>query len=140
MREQFFDDLAKGLDDGSISRGRTLKWIGAGAVAFAIGPLFPAQAEALTRRQRRRCRSGGGAPLGKGNCHCAYNCPVDDTPFTCKNNPTCKCYQTTEGRGFCAGSFGCPGQTCISSINCAPGWKCVVNTCCNPSTICVPPC
>ena len=53
MSEQFSDDLARGLDEGSISRGQALKCIGAGAVALAIGPLFPQQAEALTRKQRR---------------------------------------------------------------------------------------
>jgi len=41
MQEQFFDDLAKGLDDGTLSRRRALKLAG-GALLGAVAPsLFP---------------------------------------------------------------------------------------------------
>ncbi len=74
MGEQFFDDLAKGLDDGTISRRRALKLVGAAALGAALIPVMPKQAEALSRRARRRCRRKGGIPLERGNCHCAFKC------------------------------------------------------------------
>jgi hypothetical protein len=131
MGEQFFDDLARGLHDGTISRGRALRWLGAGAVALAIGPLFPEQAEALTRRQRRRCRRKGGIPLEKGTCHCAITCDFSSDEFTCQGNPGCTCFMTVTGRGFCAGGSrpsGCSSsEDCESSLN---EVACVVNPGC----------
>ena len=60
--EQFFDDLAKGLNDGSVSRRRALKLFGAAALSAALMPVMPKQAEALGRRYRRRCRRKGAIP------------------------------------------------------------------------------
>jgi hypothetical protein len=141
----YFDDLATGLADGSISRRRALKWIGAGALAFAIAPLFPEQAEALTRRQRRRCRRRGGRPVERGECHCAFQCGVSEI-ITCEDNPDCLCIETTENRGFCAFNAECAQLfACTDSSECPPDWRCVVGGCCtdefgNPVPACVPPC
>ena len=41
MREQFFDDLAKGLDDGTISRRRALKLAGGALLAAVVPSVFP---------------------------------------------------------------------------------------------------
>jgi hypothetical protein len=134
----YLDELARGVADGSISRGQALKWLGAGAVAFAIGPLFPEQAEALTRRQRRRCRNRGGTPLERGECNCGLKCGANLSRFTCQGNPNCTCHQTTEGRGFCGQSI-C-GTACTASGDCLSGSKCVVNDACCGGPVCVPAC
>jgi len=145
------DELARGLAEDTISRRQAIKWAGysvAGAALSSMG--FAQSTEALTRKARRRCRRKGGTPLEKGNCHCAWEavtCPPatiepDPNLFTCQNDPTCFCYKTTEGRGFCGQESACLPGTCSSSSECPPGWKCAVNTCCTttPSSGCVPPC
>ena len=140
----YFDDLATGLADGSISRRQALKGIGAGALAFAIGPLFPEQAEALTRAQRRRCRQRGGIPVERGECHCTEQSLCEDNPeIHCEGNPECHCLMTVAGRGFCGRHGSC--VPCTASSECPAGWRCVVNTCCtddfgNPVPTCLPPC
>jgi hypothetical protein len=134
-----FDELARGLAENSISRRQAIRWAGysvAGAALSSLG--FAETAEALTRRQRRRCRRKGGTPLEKGTCHCAGNCP-GGAFFNCGNNPECFCLETTEGRGFCANATLSCTATCTSSNQCPSGQKCVVRTCCtNP--VCAPAC
>jgi len=140
----YFDDLATALADGSISRRQALKGIGVGALAFAIGPLFPEQAEALTRRQRRRCRERGGIPVEEGECHCTEQSLCAGNPeIHCEGNPDCHCFKTVGGRGFCGRHGLC--TPCTASSECPAGWRCVVNTCCtdefgNPEPTCLPPC
>ena len=126
MGEQFFDDLARGLDEGTISRRRALRLVGGAAFGAALMPVMPKQAEALTRRFRRRCRRKGGSPLEKGNCHCAAKCNSDFSRFHCNGSTNCTCLRTLSGKGFCAqGTLfefsGCPTQT-----SCPSGTKCVV--------------
>ena len=131
------DELARGLAENDISRRQAIKWAGysvAGAALSSLG--FAETAEALTRRQRRRCRRRGGTPLEEGNCNCAFNCGAPDSDRPCQNDPNCLCLQTTEGRGFCTENTAC-GTTCSRSRDCPPGWKCVVS-CCGPN--CAPPC
>ena len=139
----YFDDLATGLADGSISRRQALKGIGAGALAFAIGPLFPEQAEALTRRQRRRCRRRGGIPVERGQCHCTEQSTCEGNPEIFCEGGVCHCFLTTENRGFCGQHGQC--VPCTASAECPAGWRCVVNTCCtdefdNPVPTCLAPC
>src|ERR687893_476532 len=69
-----FDDLARGLESGAISRGKAMKLGGAGLVASALG-LFASQgAEAQTltlEAARRRClRRGGGLCPPRGGKKC----------------------------------------------------------------------
>ena len=135
------DELARGLAENDISRRQAIRWAGyavAGATLSSMG--FAETAEALTRRQRRRCRRKGGTPLEKGNCHCAFNCGADPGQFACQN-ADCVCLKTAEGKGFCADNQAfCPPQTCSSSSQCLPGSKCVVSGCCPSSPVCLPPC
>ncbi len=137
------DELARGLAENDVSRRQAIKWAGYSVLGAALSSMgFAESAEALTRRQRRRCRRKGGIPLEEGNCHCGFNCDAPDSDrFTCQDDPNCICHQTTEGRGFCATNLlRCPVETCSRSRDCPPGWRCVVNTCCDVNPICVPPC
>ena len=74
MTEEYsFDELARGLASGTITRRQALKWMGAGIVGAAAATAgFPNTAQALMRRQKRRCRDKEGIPLENGHCHCAF--------------------------------------------------------------------
>src|SRR5437764_426691 len=106
MGERFFDGLARGLDDGTISRGRALKLVGGAALGAALLPLLPKQAEALTRKFRRACRSRGGVQLDNGNCSCAITCTTPSS-ITCNNNDSGVCHETVSGKGVWCGACHC---------------------------------
>ena len=162
MDEHFFDELAKGLDEGTITRRRALKLVGAAALGTALMPVLPKQAEALTRKARRKCHSEGGVPLEKGNCHCAMTCTTP-VAITCHGSNICECHETVSGKGFCTDQSvpvtkegcstsadcptgtvcimvrGCAGSTsCTSSTDCPTNYACIKGTCQN--TFCVSPC
>src|SRR5215213_3017682 len=86
------DELAKGMAENSVSRGQAIRWAGYGVLGAALSSMgFADTAEALTRRQRRRCRRKGGTPLEQGDCHCGLNCDAPDpTRFRCQGNPDCR--------------------------------------------------
>ena len=106
MEEQFFDELSRELNDGSISRRRALKLVGAAALSAALMPVMPKQAEALSRGAHRRCHRKDGIPLDKGNCHCGWHCGPDRDLFSCHDNPNCVCYEDASGRGLCGQTTG----------------------------------
>jgi hypothetical protein len=133
MGEQLFDDLARGLDDGTISRRRALKLAGGALLATVVPPLFPREAEARNRA-KRRCRRRGGIYLSRGTCHCAITCDFASDQFTCQSDPGCTCFMTVTGRGFCAKGTG-RTAVCSSSADCEPSLNevCVVNPGCADS-------
>ncbi len=126
------DELARGLAENDISRRQAIKWAGYSVLGATLSSMgFAETAEALTRRQRRRCRKHGGVPLEKGQCHCGASC-AGGAFFNCLNNPDCFCFATTEGTGFCANNAASScAVSCTSSNQCPSGQKCVVRTCCN---------
>jgi hypothetical protein len=163
MDERLFDDLAKRLGVSRVPRRRALKSLGATAFVVGVLPLLPKQAEALSRTFRRRCRSVGGVPLRKGECHCAETCSAPNSAlFVCHSNNSCYCEETVAGKGFCAdfstgaakygcstnadcpsGTVcllprGCPGNSCTSSGDCPSNYACIKGTC--QETRCYPPC
>ena len=141
MDEHFFDDLARGLDDGTITRRRALKLVGGAALGAALMPILPKQAEALGRRFRRRCRRKRGVPLEKGNCHCATTCKTPPG-IHCHSNDNCFCFETLSGEGFCGVVSYTPAPVvCSSSADCPTGAVCVmerrcINTSCTSSADC----
>jgi hypothetical protein len=145
--ERSIDELARGLAEGTISRRQALKLAGYGMLGVALSGMgFADTAEALTRRQRRRCRRKGGTLLERGECRCAGNCGADLGTFVCRNtNGTCACQETIEGRGVCAnfGSLCGTLKVCSSSSECPPGSKCIIDTPCEErceGARCVPVC
>jgi hypothetical protein len=133
MDEHFFDDIAKGLGNGSVSRGRALKLVGGAALGAVLIPLLPNQAEALTRKFRRACRSQGGVPLDKGNCHCAMTCTTSPS-ISCHNDNSCTCQETVTSKGFCAHSVSADVYGCSTNADCPPGTVCLLPRGC-PTTI-----
>ena len=139
IENSYFDEVARELAEGTISRRQALKWLGAGALAFAALPVASRPAEALTRRFRRRCRRRGGIPLERGNCRCAFQCGAERELFRCGTG--CLCLLTAEGRGFCGSREGgiCDNPECDESSDCAGDRRCVTNACCGHG-VCVRPC
>ena len=162
MEEQFFDDLARGLDDGTISRRRALSLTAGAALGTALTPLVPKQAEALSRKFRRLCVMKGGVPRAKGSCHCAMACTTSPA-IPCHGNNSCVCYETVLGKGFCADSRlappvsgcsrnakcptgtvcltvrgGCIGVSCTGPGQCGSTAVCINGSC--QDSFCLPPC
>jgi hypothetical protein len=127
MDAQFFDDLAKGLEVGAVSRRRALKLVGAALLAGIMPFLFPRPAVASAKK---RCHKNGGVFLSRGQCHCARQCG-SATVFACHNTITCLCGETAEHTGFCAAN-GSLSQGCSSSTECSgsPGARCIVTRGC----------
>ena len=98
MDSKTFDGIAKSLNN-SFSRRRAMQSVLGGAIAAAGVPLLAPRPAEAGSRAKKRCRNKGGVYVEKGTCHCtSAGCNL-----TCHGNPDCHCYETTEGRGFCAG-------------------------------------
>src|SRR5215212_9957273 len=67
-RERSFDELARGLASGSISRGRALKLMGAALVGGVLASM-PGIAQAAACPPDRPVRCGGPNELPGGCCH-----------------------------------------------------------------------
>ena len=125
MGEQFLDDLAKGLDDGTLSRRRALKLAGGVLLAAVVPTLIPREAEAR-RRRRNPCR--GKTPI----------CEPGGIQENCKGNPKCFCGRTVEGGKKCVNILPfedtCfPTDACNSSADCAADEVCINSSCiCGP--------
>ena len=155
-RERSFDDLARELASGSISRRRALRLMGAALVGGTLGSLGIGEAGAAPRCKREGKRCKNGTQCCSGNC-VDRTCSCDlggigtscETGFLfgCQNSDNCFCMNTTEGTTFCAQSLDIcdPGEAtvCTRSQDCPPGWACAA-TCCNPdletTPICNAPC
>ena len=120
--EHSFDELAKGLSNGTLSRGRTLKLLGAA--------LF---AQALTDQQRRKCRSQGGTVCSSGTRASEVCCPSGTTCVngTCSNSPP-GCPSTQVCGSACCQS----GETCVNGA-CCPSMQVCGSACCQSGETCV---
>jgi len=167
MGEHSFDELARGLASGTLSRRKALKLMGAALVGSALASIpgvALAAGEGGNRecvkcckekfgpgRERGRCISAGArgeCPVtcdgnGGGNClNGATECPFQ---FGCQNSENCFCATSVEGLNTCVLSAGVcePGGVtfCTNSQDCPTGWVCAT-TCCNlpGQGICNPPC
>ena len=122
--EHSFDELARGMAEGTISRGRALKLVAAALVNFGSLGLLGGVAEA---RHRRRCGPKS-CPKGccvNGKCHVhdpqfcgsggglCTTCPTGDICFSGKcgtqSVKTCKysSKKKTCSKSNCANGFGC---------------------------------
>ena len=122
-----FDELAKGLATGTLSRGKALRWMG-GALLGAALASFPGMAWADDcRRLGRECRRDS-------QC-CSRNCVRrgDDKVCRCPEGQTrCgdRCVNRQRNERHCGECFN----------RCPSGQECVRGECQGGEPICNPPC
>jgi hypothetical protein len=146
-----FDELARGLANGSVSRRRALRLMGAALVGGALASI-PGIAWAKPKPAGRKCNHnhqcesgqcvGGMCQGGGGICPTGGSCETG-FPFPCQNTDGCFCTTTTEGTTFCAQSISCGDPdpvACTSSQDCPSGWVCSDTCCLGEGRICNPPC
>jgi hypothetical protein len=127
-REASFDELAKGLAGGTLSRGKMLKMMGAALFGGAVASI-PGVALAAPKPGKGPCRPGQvqcgkkccpeTASCVKGKCVCPNNTVLDNgqcvsptcTPGVCGSyascgissvGDNCVCFKTANGAGLCA--------------------------------------
>jgi Stigma-specific protein, Stig1 len=126
--ERSFDELAKGLATGTLSRGKALRWMGSAILGAALAS-FPgvALADDDCRRLGRECRRDS-------QC-CSRNCVRrgDDKVCACPEGRTrCKdnCVNLETNERHCGECFN----------RCDDGEQCVRGECQGAEPICNPPC
>ncbi len=108
-RERSFDELARGLASGNISRGQAIRWAGYSVLGAALSSVgFADTAEALTRRQRRRCRR-------RGHIICGGQCVKPTTNYNCGG---CNI--------FCDLGQSCVNGACVDDVP-----ACTASCCCS---------
>jgi hypothetical protein len=125
-----FDEAAKGLAGGTISRGRALKLTGSALLGGGLLALLPDAADA----QQQQCAN----KKAINN----RNCPRS----TCGLNNRCRCATTVRDIKTCVNfrNASCPTRNqCNSTRDCARGRVCVkVGGCCGHKNrhLCAPKC
>lgn len=121
VEEYSFDELAKGVASGTVSRGRALRLAGGALLAAVFGwGVAAGEAEAAPR-----CPDSG------PGCNSQCTGTQED----------CACVRTTEGRRLCVHT--CCRKTCNSSADCPSGQICstTARKCCGRrKPVCVVPC
>ena len=132
--EHSFDELARELANGTVSRRRALKLAGASFLGFAVpSVLLPGTAEARRRKHKR----GGSGPRCSSGTGCDEQCT--------NTNKVCACVRTTEGARVCVHPC-CSDRRCNSSFsnNCRSDEVCLGTNCgCNTGNaegVCVKVC
>src|SRR5215211_4098297 len=115
-RERSFDELARGLASGSISRGRALRLMGAALVGGTLGSLGGvAAADDECKPLNKKCR--------KNHQCCSGNCEGS------------KCAACVSNGGTCSTSSNCCSGNCSNGFCCASGRVGLSNgTCVKPCT------
>ena len=119
----YFDELAKGMAKGTLSRGRALKLLGASVVGTLLLPFVPSVAMAAPT-----CPSSG--PGCRAFCRHT-------------GGRTCVCVKLTNGNTKCV--IPVCGGSCKRNSDCPSGWVCSTTAekraCCDRSRpVCVPKC
>ena len=151
MNQGRFDELAKGLATGTLSRGKAIRWMG-GALLGAALTSVPGVAWANDcRRLGRECRRDSqccsrncirrgddkvcGCPTGQTRCNdrCVNLKRNERHCGTCFN----RCAEGDECvDGMCQGG-GCPSGTTLCGTECCQtGATCVNGTCCRNAQVC----
>lgn len=143
--EHSFDILAKGLADGSVSRGKALKWMGAAVIG---GMLASIPGVALADHKLSHSGGGGNRPANPGgNRGCAppkirvggkCECPNTCTGLTVQNPTTCACECPEDLISSCSYSGGTanPSNNCF--CDCPSGIAACGFRCCRAGETCDP--
>jgi hypothetical protein len=125
----FFDDLARGLADGSITRGKAIRLMGAAVVGGALGSLGIGEASADPpgcKRNGKNCTRSD--QCCSGSCSsgsCQAQTTTTTTPTTTTTTTTSTSTTSTTPMCIQNGSFGCTDFT-----QCCSNGLCVGETCC----------
>jgi hypothetical protein len=133
--ESFFDDLARGLADGSITRGKALRLMGAAVVGGTLGSLGidgEAGADPIgCKRNGKHCTRNDqccSLNCSGGSCQAQTTTTTTTTPTTSTSTSTTTTSTSTTtacppgtvevGNGACArfvGNSGCGGDNCLEA-------------------------
>src|SRR5215211_524233 len=125
--EGFFDELARGLADGSLTRGKALRLMGAALVGGTLGSLGIGEASADApgcKRNGKHCTRNtqccGNLVCVSGTCQEAQTTTTTTTP-TISTSTTPMCIPLGIGPcndpDQCCGLSACEGGTCCASGN-----------------------
>src|SRR5215212_9070761 len=136
--EGFFDELARGLADGSITRGKALRLMGAALVGGTLGSLGIGEAAAdrpgckrIGKNCTRDTQCCGSLVCPSGTCQTQTTTPTPTTSTT--ETPTTSTTETPTTSTTTTTCSGLPnGATCTTSGEC-----CSDN--CHSSGFCLPP-
>jgi Dickkopf N-terminal cysteine-rich region len=125
-RESSFDELARGLASGSVSRAKALRLMGAALVGGTLGSLGIGEAAAdnLCKPLDKKCRKDAQCCTGL-SCQNGTCAPCTSNGGTCSANDQC-CSRNCSN-GFCcpSGRVGLSNGTCAklcgSLQDCPPG-------------------
>lgn len=148
VQEHSFDELAKGIASGAISRGRMLKMAGAAILGGALTAFFPGIAQAEKRHKRRKrkkihCPPGfQRAPIGRRGRCIAIEPVLVPVPVGCTTNANCTAPSVCVN-GVCTVTTPCqtnaqctPPATCVGGV-CVVATQCTTNSQCPFPTFCV---
>ena len=135
--ESSFDELARGVGDGSLSRRRALALVGSSLFGGTLGSLaLLGDAEAKKKRKKKKKKKKkkppvlqDPVPVGTGILGPSFSCPNLGTACGLGTNTlVCDCRLTKEGTQTCANVVNPPNgaafQACQQTVNCPPGQIC----------------
>jgi hypothetical protein len=132
-RESSFDELAKELASGSISRGKALRLMGAALVGGTLASLGirEASADDECKPEGKKCRKD--KQCCSGTCtegHCAAACTSNGG--TCSTSTDCCSGNCSNGfccpSGYVGLSNGTCAKPCTTEAECPAGCGCVANS------------
>ena len=128
--EGFFDDLARGLADGTLTRGKALRLMGAAVVGGALGSLGIGEASATPRCKPtgKKCRND--AQCCSGNCS-GGTCQAQTTtttPLPVPGRQVCTCQENLLRIELCAPE-GCESGFNICDSYCSAFGGVVADAC-----------
>jgi len=122
--EYSFDELAKGLASGTLSRRKALKLISTTILGTGVLAFFPGVS---TAAEGARCPDSGTG--------CDVECRGDIA-----RKRDCRCIRTAEGKRKCVRPC-CSNRGCDSSSDCRSGEVCMRTECCGDVRgVCAPKC
>src|SRR5215217_3642635 len=123
-RDNIFDELASGLANGTLSRGKALKLMGAALAGGALASLGIGEAAA----DRPGCKRNGKACKSDTQC-CSGTCS-GGTCASCRSiGGSC-----TADLECCSDSFNCSGGTCAPCVSVGGSCTADIQCCADEST------